>query len=201
MRTPIVEHGDVHVWMSATARGDSSTAIRNALSASVTEPRGGWYLGRDRRGVPVVGGHDGLTVSVSHGGGITLVAVARGCQVGVDLEPDRPGPWRRLPENALTSNELFELERDDGARRTPLFLRYWTLKEALLKAVGVGLAIEPRLIELSAPPAPARVVQLPNGLGQPKDWALHELELPGYVAALAVDRPSATVSLAPQPTW
>jgi 4'-phosphopantetheinyl transferase len=199
--TPHLEADEVRIWVSATGSGDSSTAIRKALSASVAEPPEGWHVGRDWRGAPVIGGHGRVTVSVSHSGGVTLVAVARGCQIGVDLEPNNAGPWQRLPEHALTPNELLELKHHDRAQRTALFLRYWTLKEALLKAVGVGLAIEPRLIELSAPPAPARVARLPRELGKPDDWTLHELAIPGYVAALAVDLPSVRVSLSSQPIW
>ena len=73
--------------------------------------------------------------------------------------------------------------------RDRAFLSFWTRKEALLKAAGVGLAVDPREIEMSAPGVPARVLHVPAEFGLASDWSVSDVELPGFAAAVAVKGP------------
>lgn len=101
-----------------------------------------------RRACPRCGGPHGRPVlehpaggpefSLSHGGGLVLVAVAPG-RVGVDVEPvpgtpPDPGLVERLhpAERAVVRAAPEEL-------RSAAFTRLWTRKEAYLKGLGVGL--------------------------------------------------------------
>jgi 4'-phosphopantetheinyl transferase len=84
-----------------------------------------------------------LSLSISHGGGLVAVALAHGA-VGVDVEPrgqaialDAVLPLVCAPAECEAIMALPQGERE---RR---FLLLWTLKEALLKAAGTGLAGEP----------------------------------------------------------
>jgi 4'-phosphopantetheinyl transferase len=92
-------------------------------------------------GKPTLTGNTrGLTFNLSHTRGLILIAVARGREVGVDVE------WlgRRVREMALsrrhfTASELSELDcapRDERGRR---FLQLWTRREARVKMTGEGL--------------------------------------------------------------
>ena len=58
----------------------------------------------------------------------------------------------------------------------------WARKEALLKAAGVGLGIEPDRIELAGD----SVVAVPPELGTAGDWTIETIPLAGFVAAVAV---------------
>ncbi|YCK39667.1 thioesterase domain-containing protein [Actinomadura sp. ATCC 39365] len=85
-----------------------------------------------------------LTYSVGQSGGLVLVALTTGREVGADLERFRP------PANEQTFFErmLDERERDEFAAlpeelRLHSALRTWTAKEALLKASGDGLRVDP----------------------------------------------------------
>ena len=73
--------------------------------------------------------------------------------LGVDVENRRAmrddGALTGIANRVLTDRELHFWERSDDRERAPLLLRYWVCKEALLKATGYGLAIEPDTIELS----------------------------------------------------
>ena len=65
--------------------------------------------------------------------------------------------------------------------RAESFLWTWTRKEAILKAAGTGLGIDPRQVDLDG----LDVVALPTELGPAGDWTLVDVPLPGYAAALA----------------
>jgi 4'-phosphopantetheinyl transferase len=82
-----------------------------------------------------------LRFNLSHSGNLALVAIAQDREVGVDLEfitgqVDAVEIARRF----FSAREASALSRMSVARRGVAFLRLWTRKEALLKAVGVGLA-------------------------------------------------------------
>jgi 4'-phosphopantetheinyl transferase len=143
----------------------------------------------------VVAGRDDLGVSVSHCIGLVLVAIGWHCRVGVDVEPVTDRGLLRLRYHALADAELAELESHDRARQTQVFLGYWTRKEALLKAAGLGLAVEPRLIELPPAGGSPHPLVVPDALGRSSDWWIADLVLHGYVAAVAADVEDARVRL------
>ena len=73
-----------------------------------------------------------MRFNLSHSGDVTLVAVARDSEVGVDVERIRPV----IEMRAIARRWL---GRDDMADERE-FLRAWTRHEAMLKALGVGLS-------------------------------------------------------------
>ena len=108
-------------------------------------------VARDHRGRPYLEEADGLRFNLSRSGGVTLVAVSREADVGVDLERRVERDLRSLPAHALCDREREVLDGLPEGERADAFLTYWVRKEAVLKAAGVGLGIEPNLIEVSAP--------------------------------------------------
>ena len=100
---------------------------------------------------PVLLGGSGIDVSISHSAGILLVGVAAGGFVGVDVEDEpfeafgRPSLVRRM----CTDGERAYASSLPDERRRRTLARAWTVKEAMLKAHGVGLARDPREVEVS----------------------------------------------------
>jgi 4'-phosphopantetheinyl transferase len=87
-----------------------------------------------------------LFVSLSARGGLAAFALAEG-PVGIDLEPlADPGPLAA----ALTLAEGAALAAAPEEVRPVMALRYWTAKEAYLKALGMGLLRDPARIEITA---------------------------------------------------
>lgn len=93
------------------------------------------------KGKPIVA--DDLHFNVSHSGDLILLAVSGDRAVGIDVERRRD--VERV--QALIDRWLTPRERDDvaawvqrGAGLSDAFLRVWSLKEARLKALGVGIA-------------------------------------------------------------
>jgi 4'-phosphopantetheinyl transferase len=123
-------------------------SLRRILAAYTGVSPAAVQIGIATYGKPCVlgPGSDWLRFNVSHAGDLGLIAVSHGHEVGVDLErwPRRPGTVAAnvndLANGCLTVQERSAFEQvDDERERVHRFLCFWTAKEALLKAEGVGL--------------------------------------------------------------
>jgi 4'-phosphopantetheinyl transferase len=82
-----------------------------------------------------------LRFNVAHSGQLALVAVAAQCEVGVDVEQLRTvGHFEQIAKRYFHPQEIATLAATPSGERAAAFLRCWTCKEAILKAVGVGVA-------------------------------------------------------------
>jgi 4'-phosphopantetheinyl transferase len=126
-----------------------------------------------------------LWVSLSHSGNRAAVAVAWDTAIGVDLEAITLR-GADLPLSALSGAEREQLAGLPPADRLPAFIRYWTRKEAAVKATGDGLLVPPDRITMSPPDEPPAIR---GWVDRPPPHApifLTDLEPgPGYRAALA----------------
>ncbi|MFJ3928523.1 4'-phosphopantetheinyl transferase family protein [Streptomyces sp. NPDC090022] len=132
-------------------------------------------------------------ISIAHTAGLGLLALSP-FRVGVDVERLRPLDVAEIGGPVLSGAERRELRAlPYGTARTTGFLRCWTRKEAVLKAVGVGItadltALETRFWEQG----PAHVAT--TGPGSPATWRVADVPVPqGWIASLALpagaDRP------------
>jgi phosphopantetheinyl transferase len=91
----------------------------------------------------------GLDVSIAHRAEVGVaIAGPHGTGVGIDVEEvvDRP---ESTVDTALTDGELVLLARLGGPRLV-WFTRFWAAKEAVGKALGTGLAGQPRRFAVTA---------------------------------------------------
>ena len=80
-------------------------------------------------------------ISLSHAAGVVTCAVSRHRQVGVDIERSRARSIDpTLAERYFAAEEARALRETACADRADAFCRLWTLKEAYLKGLGIGLA-------------------------------------------------------------
>lgn len=96
---------------------------------------------RTDTGKPVVTG--GVHFNVSHSGELILLALSDERAVGVDIERKRDVPRvTAMAARWLDAREQSDLDRllAQGAELSEAFLRVWSLKEARIKALGVGIA-------------------------------------------------------------
>ncbi|MFF4588646.1 4'-phosphopantetheinyl transferase family protein [Streptomyces sp. NPDC001388] len=106
--------------------------------------------------------------SVTHSGALVGVAVCRGAEVGLDVEEaDAALDVGSAARVALSARESAALDSLPPAERERAFLRIWTRKEAVLKALGVGLRMPLRGLEVSAPDAPPAVLAWPDESDRP----------------------------------
>ncbi len=80
--------------------------------------------------------------NLSHAGNQFVVAVSYNAEVGVDIEihKDRKS-IEGMASEVLSSKELDVFKKLDHFSRQCYFYRQWTLKEASLKAEGIGLTL------------------------------------------------------------
>lgn len=176
---PTLQPRDAAVWRF---RADAIRPLETVLAKYLGLEPNSLRLGRSREGKPELQGSP-FCASLAHSGDVALVAVSHGWDIGVDLEVlrERIETWS-LVRHALTADERARLQALPASQRSAAFLEVWTRKEALLKAAGVGLSVDPQLIELDG----ATVLSVPPALGEPSDWTLADLPVPGYAAALAI---------------
>ncbi|MER5193420.1 4'-phosphopantetheinyl transferase family protein [Streptomyces sp. NPDC002755] len=126
--------------------------------------------------------------SVTHSGALVGVAVRRGREVGLDVEESHGDlDVDSAARVALSDPELAALYARPAAERPPAFLRTWTRKEAVLKALGVGLSVPLRELELSPPDKPPTILTWPGRLTPRPRVSMTDLIVDGtHPAALAV---------------
>jgi 4'-phosphopantetheinyl transferase len=82
-----------------------------------------------------------LAFSLSHTHGFVACAVARGGDIGVDVErASRVPPIDEIGRIVLSAGEIERLRAGGGAGRAAGAIELWTLKEAYAKATGEGLS-------------------------------------------------------------
>ncbi|MEN0086883.1 MAG: 4'-phosphopantetheinyl transferase superfamily protein [Pseudomonadota bacterium] len=104
-----------------------------------------WQLDMTEHGKPVLaaGQNDYLQFSIAHTDGIICCAFSTNGQVGLDVE--RASRWpsiERVKAKVFSKPELAELDMLLGDALSRRLLDLWTGKEALTKALGVGLGYD-----------------------------------------------------------
>ena len=150
----------------------------------------GRYTGRDPRHLLLIyqasgkphlfqpGVRDPLHFNLSHTTGLFGLAITRTGELGFDIERlGRRFDFSTLAEKILTPRERAIWVSLPIRHREPAILRYWTRKEAKLKASGNGLSLNPDTVEVGWHCAPA-------------GWTLHSLTpSPGYIGCIAAPWP------------
>jgi 4'-phosphopantetheinyl transferase len=152
--------GPAQVRLLAGAWGKPGLAIRAAV--------GGW-----------------LDFNVSHAGAHALIALSDGGAVGVDIECRGPLADRHGLEQLVLSPQERRMEADQQLG----FFERWVAKEAVLKAIGVGVGSDLQRLSVRAPGAEGgrryRLDYAEPGWPRLGAWALDAP--PGYAAAVACE--------------
>jgi len=129
-----------------------------------------------------------LHFNLSHSAGLVICALARGRAVGVDVEHLGRRAFELTLVNRYCSPSEAEDVCDQGRDWRDRFLAYWTLKEAYLKARGVGISVPLADISFTLTESGARLAFERSLAGTDARWMFH-LWQPGdrHLAAVAVD--------------
>lgn len=131
-----------------------------------------------------------LCFNLSHSGGLALVAIALGSEVGIDLEQIREMPdAEAIAANFFSARENAALRALPAEQKLQAFFHGWTRKEAYLKAIGDGLAQPLDSVEVSlAPGEPAKLLSIAGDRAAASRWAIADLTpAPGFAGAIATE--------------
>ena len=130
-----------------------------------------------------------LRFNISHSRNQALFAFCFERDIGVDIEWARPDldaqKILRLANRFFTTSESHTLSTLEEAARRAAFFRLWTRKEALLKAIGTGVAGGLSQYEISLLAGEKPQILAPTD--EAKLWSLFDLQVEAeYSGALAV---------------
>ena len=135
-------------------------------------------------------GAPSLCFNVSHSGELTLYAITRNREVGVDIEYVRPfEDAEDIVKHFFSSREKAEFGTLPARIKNQAFFACWTRKEAYIKARGEGLSYPLSNFSVSMiPDESAGLVEIKGDKNKKSRWTLKTI-LPGagYVAAVAVE--------------
>ena len=170
--------------MFAVGRLVARTMVGRALSVDPAA----WAWREGPHGRPEIDRPDtNLHFNLSHSAGLVVCALARHRAVGVDVED----LTRRAPDPAIVPRYCSPAEADDvrarGDRWRDRFLTYWTLKEAYVKARGVGISLPLSEISFTVNERGARIDFEGSLTGTDSRWAFHLWQPSArHLAAVAV---------------
>ncbi|WP_143324538.1 4'-phosphopantetheinyl transferase family protein [Candidatus Synechococcus spongiarum] len=123
------------------------SVLRHLLCCRLGCLNGQLTFGRQSQGKPfaiVKGAAHPVAFNVSHSGQHGLVALAQGGSLGVDVEERRQRVHREgIAARMFAPEERAALSRLPEEQQLFTFYRFWTLREAVGKALGCGLAWAP----------------------------------------------------------
>ena len=128
-----------------------------------------------------------VSFNVSHSGEHGLIAIAPEGRLGVDVE-ERVAHRNMdlLIDGVFGPSEQGELASTRGVDKIHLFFRLWTIKEALIKALGTGFTLNPSTFEV---PSEMFSGETKFAMKLPKEpevkWQVEDLGNERFAAAIA----------------
>lgn len=166
--------------------------VRRWLEAVSGTPSGDWQLVEGDRGRPAIA-HPSTPwhFNLAHSGGLVACALSLLPEIGVDLEhldrrPMAPGLFRRY----CSPREIADIETQPEGGQSRRFLTYWTLKEAYLKARGLGIAVPLADVEFSLDGRHPSVAFRASLAGTDPGWAFGLFQpSPRFLLSVAAPQP------------
>ncbi len=124
------------------------------------------------------GSANDIRFNLSHTPGLTVLAVSRGHELGVDAEYlSRQLAALKLAERYFAKSELQQIQTLPPAQQRECFFDLWTLKEAWLKACGSGLRVPLDSFSFDLAGQQIRLADLPAAEGDAGCWRFWQLQV------------------------
>lgn len=177
----------LHVWRLRYDPRRGRAPLRALLGAYLGMPAEAVGLSAGEHGRPRLADApaDGLDFNWTHSGDCALVALGRHVEPGIDVERRRARPrGLEIARRYFAPEEADWLAAQAPERQDEAFLALWTAKEAVLKALGRGLAFGMHRLAIGGDAGGLRLLRLEDD--EAARWQLQPLEVdPQHVAALA----------------
>lgn len=148
-------------------------------------------------GKPVLTVPDAPRFNLSNTRGMVACAITARAEVGVDVErADRDVSGDSIAEHYFSRREVAALHALPPEARPERFFTLWTLKEAYIKARGMGLALPLDGFSMLVDDVPIGLAFEPSIADDPSRWHLEQrLLAPALAAAVCVERGAAPANV------
>jgi 4'-phosphopantetheinyl transferase len=174
--------------------------LRTTLSRYADVEPAHWRFETNQYGRPHIAapeiGRD-LRFNLSHTDGMVALAIAEGCEIGIDVESlDRRLDTAELAPTVFEASELAAFQTAPEYQRRDLFFAFWTLKEAYIKARGMGLSLPLDGFAFDLSQANPRISFNARCPDDASRWQFRRFDAtPEHTAAVAVEAPEAPVDI------
>lgn len=133
-----------------------------------------------------------IKFNLSHTDGLIVCGVVAGQEIGVDVEDiTRGGDLVQIADRFFSPSEVVDLHKLPEERQEDRFFDYWTMKEAYIKARGMGLSIPLEQFSYSINDLNDHISITidPRQNDQPNRWQFRQWAChPNYKIALCLER-------------
>jgi 4'-phosphopantetheinyl transferase len=187
--------GAIQLWYVTGA--PQRQALPLLLGAALGREARALALRRGEFGKPFLAEPGAVEFNLSHSGEAHVLALGGRQALGVDIETlRRRRPVLELARRFFSAVEADALAALDPDRRQRAFLRLWSCKEAVVKAIGrgIGFGLAQLAFDLDAHGDPTRLNVIDASAGAVAEWQIVRLRpAPDYEGALAWRGPPRTV--------
>jgi 4'-phosphopantetheinyl transferase len=166
--------------------------VRRWLHAVTGTPASAWRLVEGQRGRPEIAHPPSpWAFNLAHSGSLVACVLSKTADVGIDLEDlDRRPLTRDLARRFCSPLEAADIEAHPVAAQARRFLTYWTLKEAYLKARGLGIAVHLADLEFTLSGSHPTINFRASLADTSRDWAFEIFHpTPRYLLSVAAPQP------------
>ncbi len=174
--------------------------LRTILAQTLKQAPEKIAINKAPQGKPYLADYPQLAFNLSHSGNIVVIALGWNCQLGVDVETHKQRPnLTGLVKKCFAEEEAAFWHQLPDDQKTAEFYRFWTRKEAFVKATGFGIALGLQNCVIN-PEQPSTFLSIPANCGNATNWHLRDIELPylntqTLYSALSVDKEISTIQL------
>lgn len=168
--------------------------LRKVLAQALNERPEKISIKKAEHGKPYLADMPELAFNLSHSADAMVIAVGRYCQLGVDIEYYKPrANMTGLVNKCFAEEEIAYWNHVPEDQKISEFYRFWTRKEAFVKASGRGIALGLKHCVVN-PENQAEFLRVPADCGQAALWHMVDLVLgQGICSSLVVDKDIAGV--------
>jgi 4'-phosphopantetheinyl transferase len=170
--------------------------LRNLLAQTLNQSPEKIRIKKAGHGKPYLADYPELAFNLSHSADRMMIALGRQCQLGVDIEFCKQRiNLSGLVDKCFAEEEAAYWTKLPEPQRNQAFYRFWTRKEAFVKATGYGIALGLNHCVIN-PENPTEFLRVPDLCGQASTWHLLDIDLgEGCCCALVADKEFAGVRL------
>ncbi|MDD2658269.1 MAG: 4'-phosphopantetheinyl transferase superfamily protein [Methylococcales bacterium] len=170
--------------------------LRNLLSRILNQPPEKIRIKKAKHGKPYLADYPELAFNLSHTADRLMIALCLDCQLGADIEKyKRRINLSGLVDKCFAEEEAAYWNQLPETKKIPEFYRFWTRKEAFVKATGHGITLGLNHCVIN-PENPSEFLRVPDLCGQAPAWHLLDIDLgEGIWGAMAADKKFSEVRL------